>query len=97
MGMLTGAASGRILMIDLDFYKAGGDAAKQWWGGVLMTHNNGMTLETWQQRTGGGGIQLFFSYPPGWKFAVNSQDLDQCRHPLPGRLCGAAADHPRLR
>ena len=73
MGMLTGTASGRILMIDLDFYKAGGDAARQWWGGVLITHNNGMVLETWQQRTGGGGIQLFFSYPPEWKFAVNSK------------------------
>jgi len=77
MGMLTGTASGHILMIDLDFYKAGGDKAKQWWGLVLMTHNNGMILETWQQRTGGGGIQMFFTYPPGWKFAVNAKtDID---------------------
>ena len=73
MGMLTGTASGRILMIDLDFYKPGGDAARQWWGGVLMTHNHGLPLETWQQRTGGGGLQMFFSYPPEWKFAVNSK------------------------
>ena len=73
MGMLTGTASGRILMIDLDVYKPGGDKAQQWWGGVLMTHNHGLPLETWQQRTGGGGLQMFFSYPPDWKFAVNSK------------------------
>ena len=45
----------------------------QWWGGVIITHNNGMDLETWQQRTGGGGRQMFFTYPPGWKFAVNAK------------------------
>jgi hypothetical protein len=38
-----------------------------------MTHNNSMPLETWQQRTGGGGIQMFFTYPENWKFAVNAK------------------------
>jgi hypothetical protein len=73
MGALTGNASGRMLMIDLDIYKAGGYAAAAWWQGVLAVHNNGMVLETWEQLTGGGGLQMFFTYPPNWKFAVNAK------------------------
>jgi RecA-family ATPase len=73
MGALTGTASGRMLMIDLDVYKAGGEVARRWWDGVLAVHNNGMEPETWKQITGGGGVQLFFTYPPDWKFAVNAK------------------------
>jgi len=73
MGALTGTASGHLLMIDLDIYKAGGYAAAAWWQRVLAVHNNGMALETWEQLTGGGGLQMFFTYPPGWKFAVNAK------------------------
>jgi len=73
MGALTGTASGRMLMIDLDVYKAGGEAARRWWDGVLEVNNNGLEPETWKQITGGGGVQLFFTYPPDWKFAVNAK------------------------
>jgi hypothetical protein len=73
MGLLTGKASGRVLMIDLDIYKAGGEAAAFWWQGVLATHNNGVDLETCKQITGGGGLQMFFIYPESWKFSVNAK------------------------
>jgi hypothetical protein len=73
MGALTGNASGRLLMIDLDLYKAGGESAGRWWRGVLATHNNSMPLETWEQVTGGGGRQMFFTYPPGWRSAINAK------------------------
>jgi hypothetical protein len=73
MGMLTGLASGRILMIDLDIYKTGGHLAIQWWQGLLAVHNNGFELETWKQHTGGGGVQMFFLYPIDWKFAINAK------------------------
>ena len=62
-----------MLMIDLDIYKAGGDAARRWWQGVLAVHNNGMELETWKQVTGGGGRADVLPYPPNWKFAVNAK------------------------
>jgi hypothetical protein len=71
--MLTGLASGRMLMIDLDTYKNGGDQARQWWQGLLAVHNNGLEPETWKQVTGGGGTQMFFSYPPRWRWAVNAK------------------------
>jgi hypothetical protein len=73
MGMLTGNASGHVLMIDLDVYKPGGTAALNWWRGLLIVHNNNMLLETWEQVTGGGGFQLFFRYPASWKGAVNAK------------------------
>ena len=73
MGALTGLASGRMLMIDLDIYKVGAHAAVAWWNGILAVHNNGMHLETWEQMTGGGGRQLFFTYPPNWRSAVNAK------------------------
>jgi AAA domain/Bifunctional DNA primase/polymerase, N-terminal len=73
MGALTGTASGHLLMIDLDIYKAGGEKAARWWADVVITHNNRMEIETWRQTTGGGGIQMFFTYPPSWKFAVNAK------------------------
>jgi hypothetical protein len=73
MGALTGMASGRMLMIDLDLYKAGGENAVRWWCGVLLVHNSGLEPETWKQETGGGGRQLFFTYPPNWRSAVNAK------------------------
>ena len=74
MGVICGDVSGRVVMIDLDTYKSG--AAMNWWLGVLAEHNNGMELETWEQVTGGGGRQLFFRYPEGWKAVNASTDLN---------------------
>jgi hypothetical protein len=71
MGMLTGQASGRVLMIDLDIYK--GPEAGQWWNKINEIHNNGLELETVEQKTGGGGRQLFYVYPKGWNGPGNIQ------------------------
>lgn len=57
MGMLTGAASGGILCVDLDDYKDQG--AADWFSDIMPEP------ETWAQRTGGGGRQIFFRLPDG--------------------------------
>ena len=72
-------------------------AAWRWWQGVLAVHNNGMEPETWKQHTGGGGVQMFFTYPAKLEVRRQRQDRHQCRHPLPGRVCGVTADPSRLR
>ena len=59
MGMITGAASGNIVCIDLDDYN--GPEAGAWWADVTL----GIEPETWKQRTGGGGRQIFFRLPEG--------------------------------
>ena len=69
MGLITGRASGNIFVIDLDLYKS--SAALDWWLGILAVHNNGIEPETWEQVTGGGGRQLFFRAPVGWKAPTN--------------------------
>lgn len=58
MGMITGAASGNLLCIDLDDYKHKGSG--QWFAEIM-----GADPETWTQRTGGGGRQMFFRLPDG--------------------------------
>ena len=63
MGLLTGAVSGDILALDLDFYKNVG--AQQWWLGLLAVHNNNMEPETVEQKTGGGGVHKLFRLPEG--------------------------------
>jgi RecA-family ATPase len=60
-----------MLMIDLDLYK--GPEAARWWQGVLAVHNSGMEIDTWEQITGGGGRQMFYTYPPNWRSAVNAK------------------------
>lgn len=65
MGAATGGASDGVFIIDLDLYKPGSKAA-EWWRGVLAIHFNDMEPETWSQRTGGGGRQVFFRAPEGW-------------------------------
>ena len=64
MGAICGQASGNLFVIDLDTYKI--PAAAAWWQGLLVVHNNGMELETVEQRTGGGGLQKLFHAPIGW-------------------------------
>jgi hypothetical protein len=61
IGVICGAASGNLMVIDLDTYK--GPEAMNWYGGLLAAHNNAMPIETWSQITGGGGRQLFFECP----------------------------------
>ena len=61
MGMVCGACSGNVFIIDLDLYKS--SAAATWWRAVVDTH---MDPETVEQVTGGGGVQKLFRAPPGW-------------------------------
>jgi hypothetical protein len=63
MGVITGRASDNLLCVDLDTHSK--PEAGLWWQGQLVINNYGRELETWRQRTGGGGRQLFFHLPPG--------------------------------
>ena len=64
MGLITGTASGNIFVVDLDLHK---DArAQAWWHEMIRDQRHSGQLETVEQITGGGGIQLFFRAPPGW-------------------------------
>ena len=63
MCMITGKASGGIVMLDLDTYKPGGETATNWLNGICAVHNCDFELDTWEQVTGRGGRQLFFKCP----------------------------------
>jgi len=65
MGTICGRASGNLFIVDLDSHKT--PAAEAWWNGVLAVHNNNMPLETAEQRTGGGGRQILFYAPQGYR------------------------------
>jgi len=64
MGLIAGACSTRIFVIDLDIHK--NDAAKGWWLEMQDQQTQAAQLETVEQVTGGGGLQLFFRAPEGW-------------------------------
>ena len=64
MGMITGAASGGLFMLDLDVKP--GSVAQTWFAGLLAVHNNDADLDTPTQRTGGGGLQVLLRAPIGW-------------------------------
>ena len=63
MGIITGKCSRNTWVLDLDVHK--NPRAAVWWNAVLEIENNGMELETVEQRTGGGGIQKLFLAPDG--------------------------------
>lgn len=65
MGMITGAASGNRFIIDLD--EQTHVEARAWWANLIADNCYGIEPETWAQRTGGGGRQICFEGPPGWK------------------------------
>jgi RecA/RadA recombinase len=65
MGFICGKASGNLFVIDLDVHKK--PEAAVWWEGIMATHNNRMALETAEQRTGGGGRQILFYAPAGYR------------------------------
>lgn len=64
MGIICGAASNGIFIVDLDTHKT--PQAMIWWHGLIAVHNNGMQIETPRQTTGGGGKQMLFRAPEGW-------------------------------
>src|SRR5215207_1148565 len=73
MGMITGKASGDVVMVDLDDHKT--EACRYWWLSLIHTHNGGEEPHTWQQITGGGGRHLFFNTPAGWRAPTNRTPL----------------------
>ena len=64
MGLIAGACSNRIFVVDLDIHKH--DGAKGWWLEMQDQQTQAGQLETVEQVTGGGGLQLFFRAPEGW-------------------------------
>ena len=64
MGLITGACSAGVFVIDLDLHKTAD--AQAWWYEMLDLQQKAGELETAEQITGGGGIQLFFRAPLGW-------------------------------
>lgn len=64
MGVITGEASGRVFVVDLDV--GAGKDGLSWWLGLIAVEANGLEPETPSQRTGGGGRQLLFRAPVGW-------------------------------
>jgi len=64
MGLICGACSGGVFVIDLDLHKH--PTAQAWWLDMQDRQQRAGELETAEQVTGGGGIQLFFRAPAGW-------------------------------
>ena len=73
MGMITGKASNDVWILDLDFHSK--PQAKKWLQDLLDEWNDGCTLLTATQRTGGGGIQIMFRAPEGWIAPTNKTSM----------------------
>jgi hypothetical protein len=61
MGILTGAASNGLYVVDLDHDK--GPQAAAWWKNLIDAENNGIDPETVEQITGSGGRHKLFRWP----------------------------------
>jgi hypothetical protein len=64
MGLIAGACSNGIFVVDLDLHKD--VRAQAWWDEMSHTQVSAGELDTVEQETGGGGVQLFFRAPLGW-------------------------------
>ena len=64
MGLIAGACSGGIFVVDLDLHKD--VRAQAWWDDMWRRQQRAGELETIWQETGGGGIQRFFKAPKIW-------------------------------
>ena len=64
MGIITGACSSNIFVVDLDTQKF--VQAQAWWDQIDGMKHTAGELETARQTTGGGGKQLLFRAPNGW-------------------------------
>ena len=64
MGLIAGACSSGIFVVDLDLHKD--VRAQAWWDDMFHMKQSAGELETVEQATGGGGVQLFFRAPLGW-------------------------------
>ena len=73
MGVITGAASGNTWVLDVDSHNH--PQAMKWLEALLEEWNDGIPLRTATQRTGGGGIQIFFLAPEGWVPPTNKTSM----------------------
>lgn len=64
MGVIAGACSSGVFVVDLDLHK--NIRAQAWWDEMSHIQMSAGELETVEQETGGGGAQLFFRAPLGW-------------------------------
>jgi hypothetical protein len=64
IGMITGAASGGLFILDADIQKI--PLAETWLAALKDRLYDGQDFPTPCQRTGGGGLQYLFKAPPGW-------------------------------
>ena len=64
MGLIAGACSNGIFVVDLDLHK--NVRAQAWWDEMSHLAASAGDLDTAEQETGGGGVQLFFRAPLGW-------------------------------
>lgn len=64
MGMIAGACSDGAFIIDLDLHK--NPQAQAWWDEMTHMATGAGDLDTVEQVTGGGGVQLLFRAPAGW-------------------------------
>jgi len=64
MGLIAGACSSGVFVVDLDLHKD--VRAQAWWDDMFHMKQSAGELETVEQATGGGGVQLFFRAPLGW-------------------------------
>jgi hypothetical protein len=73
MGMVTGMASGNVLVIDLDDHKT--PTAAAWWHDLIESENSGIEPQTVEQHTGGGGRQKLFRFPEGFRAPTNRTSI----------------------
>ena len=64
MGVIAGACSSGVFVVDLDLHK--NIRAQAWWDEMSHLRSMAGELDTVEQETGGGGVQLFFRAPLGW-------------------------------
>lgn len=64
MGLIAGACSSGVFVVDLDLHK--NVRAQAWWDEMSHMQMSAGELDTVEQETGGGGVQLFFRAPIGW-------------------------------
>jgi AAA domain/Bifunctional DNA primase/polymerase, N-terminal len=73
IGIVCGACSGGVFIVDLDLHK--NDRARAWWEEIQHKARAAHELDTVYQHTGGGGLQYLFRAPEGWTPPTCKTDL----------------------
>lgn len=68
IGLLTGAASNGVFVVDLDLYKdKTGEAAGWWQESVDLQESAGEIEDTWIATSASGGKHYYYKMPDGWR------------------------------